>query len=112
MEQIHAVDGLILKTFVQCKFLKAPHSRSQDTSPSNFYFLLGTPPSPYYTTPDWFIRTDYNTVLCTLSNLRGAAYNKVDGAQTNLEEYTSSRRAYVATQLAVRHCLAYLQFFI
>ncbi|KAK1223325.1 hypothetical protein PQX77_013802 [Marasmius sp. AFHP31] len=86
IEQMSLVNDLILKTLDQC-----------------------VPPNTDYTDPDHYVQADFDAVLEECVRLQVNVDTGIDGAELAMEEYKTTRRAYVATQLAhVRECNAWI----
>ncbi|KAL0580726.1 hypothetical protein V5O48_001284 [Marasmius crinis-equi] len=67
------------------------------------------PPSPYYTEPDYLVQADFDAVLQECVRLQENIDKGVEGADAEMEQYKTTRRAYVQTQLAhVRECNGWL----
>ncbi|KAL0059656.1 hypothetical protein AAF712_013621 [Marasmius tenuissimus] len=86
IEQMSLVNDMILKTLDQC-----------------------VPPNADYTDPDHYVQADFDAVLEECVRLQVNVDIGIDGAESAMEEYKTTRRAYVATQLAhVRECNAWI----
>ncbi|KAL0580727.1 hypothetical protein V5O48_001285 [Marasmius crinis-equi] len=67
------------------------------------------PPFPHYTEPDYLVQADFDAVLQECVRLQENIDKGVEGADAEMEQYKTTRRAYVQTQLAhVRECNAWL----